>query len=43
MNIVYSLVLGKLEGHIDCVSAPGQGTQFTLIIPDLTEFPQPPS
>ena len=43
MNIVYSLVLGKLEGHIDCVSAPGQGTQFTLIIPDLTESPQPPS
>ncbi|MDF1567065.1 MAG: HAMP domain-containing sensor histidine kinase [Spirochaetaceae bacterium] len=43
MNIVYSLVLGKLEGRIDCVSSPGQGTQFTIIIPELTESPQPPS
>lgn len=30
MHIVYSLVTQVLHGHIDCESAPGQGTRFDI-------------
>ena len=30
MHIVYSLVSQVLHGHIDCESAPGQGTRFVI-------------
>ena len=36
MNIVYNLVLGKLNGSIVCQSSPGAGTQYTITLPDLS-------
>lgn len=36
MNIVYNLVLGKLKGSIICQSSPGEGTQYTITLPDLS-------
>lgn len=33
MHIIYNLVTQVLHGHIDCTSAPGQGTQFLIRFP----------
>lgn len=39
MNIVYSLVTTRLGGSISCISAPGQGTAFTINLPlDIVEI-----
>lgn len=35
MYIVYNLIAQKLNGRITCESAPGKGTTFTIIIPNL--------
>lgn len=37
MNIVYNLVVGKLGGQISCDSAPGEGTRYTIILPEMAE------
>ncbi len=37
MNIVYNLVMGKLRGSIHCESSPGNGTRYTLTLPDLDQ------
>jgi signal transduction histidine kinase len=37
LHIVYNLVTQRLRGRIDCESAPGQGTAFTLWIPKQIE------
>ncbi|MEM8504007.1 MAG: response regulator [Cyanobacteria bacterium P01_D01_bin.1] len=33
LHLVYNLVTQKLEGHIDFVSTPDQGTTFTITLP----------
>jgi PAS domain S-box-containing protein len=33
MHIVYNLVSRRLEGRIDCRSAPGEGTEFLIAFP----------
>jgi len=43
LSISYQIVVKKHGGHIQCISAPGQGTEFVIEIPILqrnhaTEF-----
>jgi signal transduction histidine kinase len=33
MHIVYNLVTQSLQGSIECVSAPGQGVLFRIVLP----------
>jgi len=33
MHIVYNLVAQSLRGSIECVSAPGQGVLFRIVMP----------
>jgi len=35
MNILYNLVVGNLNGSVQCSSEIGQGAQFTVILPGL--------
>ncbi|WP_162937264.1 sensor histidine kinase [Indioceanicola profundi] len=37
LNIVYNLVTRTLQGRIDVWSAPGQGTRFTLRLPQVVK------
>jgi len=34
LHIVYNLVTQRLNGHIECESTPGEGTTFTIQMPN---------
>ena len=36
MHIVYNLVTQALGGRISCVTAPGEGVRFTIVVPQVT-------
>jgi len=36
MHIVYNLVAQSLQGSIECISAPGQGVLFRIVLPATT-------
>jgi len=37
MHILYNLITQSLGGGVTCKSAPGQGTQFDITIPQKQE------
>ncbi|MEM7714634.1 MAG: ATP-binding protein [Cyanobacteria bacterium P01_A01_bin.68] len=37
LHIVYNLITHKLQGSLDVDSQVGKGTQFTLILPSITD------
>jgi signal transduction histidine kinase len=41
LHLVYNLVTQVLRGTITCISAPGQGTQFTIRLPLVASEPVP--
>ena len=41
MHIVFNLVTQRLGGQINCMSAPGEGTEFEIILPQPAEGKSP--